>query len=137
MNKELENILTAKQINPTAVRLLVLEFLLKQQAAIGLSDLEIEFERADRTTLYRTLKTFEAKGLIHHVQDGTEAVKYAICKADCKNGNHQDMHLHFHCSKCNGLFCLPKVKIPDIKLPEGFQLQEINLVARGICNDCD
>ncbi len=35
MSNELENILIAKQINPTAMRLLVLDYLLKQKTAIG------------------------------------------------------------------------------------------------------
>lgn len=136
MSKELESILIAKQINPTAMRLLVLEFLLKQKAAISLSDLEKEFERSDRTTLYRTLKTFEEKGMIHNIKDGTEAVKYAVCEAECKEGIHYDMHLHFYCTKCKELFCLPNTQIPEIALPKKFQLQEVSLVARGICNNC-
>jgi len=61
MSKELENILIAKQINPTAMRLLVLEYLLKQKTAISLSDLEKEFERSDRTTLYRLLKPLKKR----------------------------------------------------------------------------
>ncbi|HEY8659435.1 MAG TPA: transcriptional repressor [Hanamia sp.] len=136
MSKELESILIAKQINPTAMRLLVLEFLLKQKAAISLSDLEKEFERSDRTTLYRTLKTFEEKGMIHDIKDGTESIKYAICEADCKDGVHHDMHLHFYCTKCKELFCLPKAEIPEIILPPKFQLEEVSLVARGICSNC-
>jgi Fur family ferric uptake transcriptional regulator len=136
MSKELESILIAKQINPTAMRLLVLEFLLKQKTAISLSDLEKEFERSDRTTLYRTLKTFEEKGMIHDIKDGTEAVKYAICEADCKEGVHHDMHLHFYCTICKELFCLPKAQIPAIVLPDKFQLQEVSLVARGVCSNC-
>lgn len=136
MNKELENMLIAKQISPTAMRLLVLEFLLKQKAAISLADLEKEFERSDRTTLYRTLKTFEEKGLIHDINDGTQSIKYAICKADCKDGVHHDMHLHFYCTKCKELFCLPKAEIPEIILPDKFQLEEVSLVVRGICNNC-
>jgi Fur family ferric uptake transcriptional regulator len=136
MSKELENILIAKQVNPTAMRLLVLEFLLKQKAAISLSGLETEFEHSDRTTLYRTLKTFEEKGLIHNINDGLESTKYAICEADCKDGVHHDMHLHFYCTKCKELFCLPKTQIPQIVLPAKFQLQEFSLVARGICNNC-
>jgi len=135
MSKELESILIAKQINPTAMRLLVLEFLLKQKVAISLSDLEKEFERSDRTTLYRTLKTFEEKGMIHDIKDGTESIKYAICEADCKDGVHHDMHLHFYCTKCKELFCLPKAEIPEIILPAKFQLEEVSLVARGICNN--
>ena len=61
MSKELENILIAKQINPTAMRLLVFEYLLKQKIAISLSNLEKEFERSDRTTLYKTLKTLKKR----------------------------------------------------------------------------
>lgn len=136
MSKELENILIAKQVNPTAMRLLVLEFLLKQKTAISLSDLETEFERSDRTTLYRTLKTFEEKGIIHNINDGFEPVKYAICEADCKGGIHHDMHLHFYCTICKELFCLPNAQIPEIVLPDKFQLQEFSLVARGVCNSC-
>lgn len=136
MSKELENILIAKQISPTAMRLLVLDYLLKQKAAIGLSDLEQEFERSDRVTLYRTLKTFEEKGLVHNIKDGSEAVKYALCQGGCEAGIHNDLHLHFYCTVCKKLFCLPKTHIPEVKLPEGFQLQELSLVARGVCGVC-
>lgn len=136
MSKELESILIAKQINPTGIRLVVLEFLLKQKTAINLSDLETEFEHSDRTTLYRTLKTFEEKALIHDINDGSGSIKYAICQADCKDGIHHDMHLHFYCTICNELFCLPKAQIPEIVLPDKFKLQEFSLVARGICNSC-
>lgn len=136
MSKQLETILIAKQINPTAMRLLVLKFLLKQSTAISLSDLEKEVERSDRTTLYRTLKTFEEKGMIHDINDGTEAVKYALCEAACKDGVHHDLHLHFYCTNCKELFCLPKTQIPGIFLPDKFQLQELSMVARGISNNC-
>lgn len=137
MNNELENILIAKQITPTAMRLLVLEFLLNQKSAISLSTLEENFKHSDRVTLYRTLKTFEDKGVIHNIKDGMEAVKYAICVNDCKEGVHFDLHLHFYCTVCKELFCLPKSKLPEVSLPENFQLSEISLVAKGICNLCN
>ncbi len=136
MSKELENVLIAKQVNPTAVRLLVLGYLLKQKAAISLSDLETALHRADRVTLYRTLKTFEEKGVIHTIKDGTEVTKYALCQDECNNGHHSDMHIHFYCTNCKELYCLPKVQIPKLNLPNNFTLQEMSLVARGICNNC-
>lgn len=136
MSKELEDILIAKQIKPTAMRLLVLEYLLKQKVAISLRDLEIEFENSDRVTLYRTLITLDEKGIIHTIRDGTEVTKYALCQNECGNGFHSDMHIHFYCTNCKELYCLPKVQIPDIRLPEKFDLREMNLVARGICNNC-
>ena len=77
MNEEIESILIEKDISPTAMRILVLEYLQKQSAAISLQDLERDFQHSDRITLYRTLKTFEEKGLIHSINDGTDATKYA------------------------------------------------------------
>lgn len=80
MSKEVENMLIAKQITPTPMREMVLEFILKQNTAISLSDLEKEFQHSDRTTLYRTLKTFEEWGMIHNIKGGIEASKYAYAK---------------------------------------------------------
>ena len=136
MTKELENILISKQVTPTAVRLLVLEFLLKQTVAISLSHLEKHFQYSDRTTLYRTLKTFEENGLIHQINDGSEGAKYALCEADCRVGEHRDLHVHFYCNNCKELVCLPITQIPQINLPPLYQLQEASLVVRGICDRC-
>ncbi len=100
MEKELESILITKQINPTAMRLLVLEYVLKQKASISLSDLEKEFERSNRTTLYRTLKTFEEMGMIHNIKDGAEAVidaasAFVLFKDKDKDINVKSSFLHF------------------------------------------
>jgi Fur family ferric uptake transcriptional regulator len=136
MNEEIENALQEKDISPTAMRILVLEYLQKQSSAISLQDLEKYFKHSDRTTLYRTLKTFVEKGLIHSISDGTEATKYALCADTCKAGSHYDLHLHFYCYSCNQTFCLPKHQVPDISLPKSFMLKELNLMAKGFCGSC-
>lgn len=136
MNLELETLLTDKEISPTAMRLLVLEYLLNQSSAISLKGLEDEFQHSERTTLYRTLKTFEDKGLIHPIKDGSGSTKYALCSSNCKQGDHHDLHVHFYCNNCKETFCLPSYKIPNILLPENFQLEELSLNARGICDKC-
>lgn len=136
MNKALESLLSAKKISPTAMRLLVLEYLLEQSSAVSLQDLENHFQRADRITLYRTLKTFEEKGLVHSINSGTEAVKYALCSDACQNGAHYDLHLHFHCTRCGHTFCLPKTRMPEVNLPDKFMVEELSLVAKGICDQC-
>ena len=136
MNKELENTLLAKDINPTAMRLLVLEYLLKQSAAVSLQDLEAGFHHADRITLYRTLKTFEQKGLVQEIKDGTVAAKYALCTDACKDGVHYDLHLHFYCTRCQETYCLPKTRVPEVVLPNRFTMEELNLTAKGVCDRC-
>ncbi|MDX5480367.1 MAG: transcriptional repressor [Hymenobacteraceae bacterium] len=136
MLRNLDNTLQQKGIKPTAMRLLVLEYLLKQEAAVSLNDLEAAFHRADRITLYRTLKTFEEKGLVHSIADGSGSVKYAMCADSCGAQEHHDLHVHFHCSRCGETYCLPKSRIPEIPLPENFKQEEISLVMKGTCANC-
>ena len=117
------------------MRLLVLEILTARKTAISLNELEAAFEKADRITLYRTLKTFQEKGVVHSIEDGTGSTKYALCEEGCECAP-EDLHVHFHCSSCQKTFCLPKVGIPAFQLPARFELEEVNLVAKGICADC-
>ncbi len=136
MNSPLENMLIAKNISPTPMRVLVLEYILNHTTEVSLHNLEKSFEYAERTTLYRTLKTFEENGLIHNIKDGTEATKYAMCDVECKPGEHYDMHIHFYCTNCKELLCLSKDDMPEIRLPANYQMQEVSLVVRGFCAAC-
>jgi len=133
--KEIENKLKNKNIKPTAMRELVLKVLSEQKAAIGLADLEQVFEKADKVTLYRTLKTFEENKLIHSIDDGTGSVKYALCKETCQC-HPEDLHVHFLCTKCKQTFCLTDIPVPAINLPVDFTLENINMVVKGICMNC-
>ena len=81
--KENETKLENRNIKPTAMRELVLKVLSEQTTAISLADLEQAFEKADKVTLYRTIKTFEEKKLIHSIDDGSVSVKYALCRETC------------------------------------------------------
>jgi Fur family ferric uptake transcriptional regulator len=136
MKIQVEQKLVDKKINPTAMRILVLELLLQQSSAISLSDIEKGLETADRITIYRTLKTFEQNGLIHIIEDGTGTPKYALCVEECDTHEHHDTHVHFYCNSCKETFCLPDHKIPNIQLPSGFTSAEMNLIVKGICEKC-
>ena len=125
-----------KGVRPTAMRLLVFQFLARSKAAKTLSDIENAFAKADRTTLYRTLKTFEDKAIVHQIDDGTGMTKYALCEEGCNCELERDLHLHFHCGNCGETVCLTEQKIPHINLPEGFVAEDANLVLKGICNKC-
>lgn len=132
----LEARLQGRNIKPTATRLLVLRVLAGQYSAISLSELERKFEKSDRVTLYRTLKTFQEKGLVHSVDDGTGSPKYALCEEGCECDIERDLHVHFHCRICGETFCLPKYKIPEISLPGAFVGEEASLVVKGVCGAC-
>jgi Fur family ferric uptake transcriptional regulator len=115
--KKIEYFLIQKQVKPTVMRLLVYKFLEKQFVATSLTDIELAFDKAERTTLYRTLKTFEKNGLVHKIDDGSGIAKFALCEEQCNCELETDLHLHFHCTNCNETQCLTEQKIPHINLP--------------------
>tara|TARA_R110002050_G_scaffold131799_3_gene253686 strand:+ start:3585 stop:4001 length:417 start_codon:yes stop_codon:yes gene_type:complete len=135
--ENLEKILEANNVKPTAMRLLVLQFLLNKKVAVSLTNIEEYFDNSDRTTLYRTLKTFVKNGVAHQIDDGTGIKKYAVCEENCNCEMDTDLHLHFHCTNCNETVCLTEHKIPHINLPEGFEAENVNLVVKGICDKCN
>ncbi|CAM1340486.1 Fur family transcriptional regulator [Tenacibaculum amylolyticum] len=134
--EEIEEFLKMKKIRVTPMRLLTYKFLSEKERAVALSDIENTFETADRTTLYRTIKTFENKKIVHQIDDGTGIIKYALCKQGCNCEVATDLHLHFHCKNCSETICLSDYKIPQINIPDGFISENVNLVVKGICNKC-
>ncbi|MEX0361058.1 MAG: Fur family transcriptional regulator [Allomuricauda sp.] len=128
--------LEKKGVRPTSMRLLVFQHLSISKAARTLTDIENALERADRTTIFRTLKTFEQKGIVHQIDDGSGITKYALCEEGCNCELEQDLHLHFHCNNCTETVCLTEYKIPYINLPHGYVAESANLVLKGFCNKC-
>jgi len=136
-NIEVTTLLESKNIRATAIRILVLQFFLNQHKAISLNNLEEKFHFSDRTTLYRTLKTFAEKGVIHQINDGTSSVKYALCDTACNSQKHIDIHPHFYCEKCKETTCVNSVSIPEIQLIEHFKINSTELIIKGLCNVCN
>jgi Fur family ferric uptake transcriptional regulator len=139
---EIEKRLNDNGVRPTAMRILIYKYMAEKQVAVALTDIEHAFPPrragagADRTTLYRTLKTFEENGIVHQIDDGTNISKYALCEPGCNCELEQDLHLHFHCSNCDETVCLTEQKIPHINLPDGYIAEDANLVLKGICEKC-
>jgi Fur family ferric uptake transcriptional regulator len=118
------------------MRLVVLDFLLQQSAALSLTDLELRMDKTDRVTLYRTIRTFEEHGLVHRIEDGTNISKFALCAPGCDGEGHHDQHIHFYCTRCNETHCLPTY-IPEVVLPPAYLIKETELTVRGICANCN
>ena len=135
MNDNSDKKLETRNIKPTAMRELVLKVLSEQKAAISLADLEQKFDKVDKVTLYRTLKTFEENKLIHSIDDGTGSIKYALCRETCQC-HPEDLHVHFFCTKCKQTYCLNDIPVPSVNLPVYFTLENINMVVKGICSNC-
>jgi len=130
-----ESRLISKKITPTPMRVLILQYLMGQDRAVSLQSIEREFVRADKSTLYRTLKTFEKNKLVHSIDDGTKQLKYALCLESCECLTN-DLHYHFHCTVCENTFCLTDQNIPQIELPKNFSMEQANMVIKGRCAAC-
>ena len=135
MNDNSDKKLEIRNIKPTAMRQLVLQVLAEQKTAISLPELEQKFDKVDKVTLYRTLKTFEENKLIHSIDDGTGSIKYALCRETCQC-HPEDLHVHFFCTKCKQTYCLNDIPVPSVNLPVYFTLENINMVVKGICSNC-
>jgi Fur family ferric uptake transcriptional regulator len=134
-DQELGEILVQHELKQTTKRKNVLGLFYQQNHALSSKMIEHHFKSFDRVTLYRLLNSFEEKGLIHKVVNDNGEIFYAKCNS-CKHHNHQDDHIHFHCSKCEKIYCLEDINHSDINVPTGFKLRSINLAVYGICSVC-
>lgn len=124
------------KLRSTPSRAAILDAFLTHNYALSHSDLEKEVPaNFDRVTVYRTLKTFLDRGLIHKVLDDEGGMKYALCNEACTSAHHHHDHVHFKCIQCGQTNCL-QVEIPEIKLPKGYQAGDVNLLIQGVCGNC-
>ncbi|GAB2779568.1 transcriptional repressor [Rhabdobacter roseus] len=123
-------------LRTTTCRTEVLGTFLNKEVALSHGDLEGALgDQFDRVTIYRTLKTFLEKGIIHKVLDD-EGVRYALCKDRCTEHDHHHDHIHFKCTNCGQTNCLENVHIPAVQLPDGYRANELNLLIQGRCPEC-
>jgi len=131
-----DRLLKTFKMRSTPSRQEILQLFLKSDYALSHGDIEKEISNSlDRVTVYRTLKTFLDKGLIHKVLDDEGSLKYALCNEACTDADHHHDHVHFKCTKCGQTNCL-EVEIPNVKLPKGYEAYEVNLLIQGICERC-
>ena len=136
MNTQSDQLLKDFRLRTTASRQAILHLFLQKDYALSHGDIEKEIDNTlDRVTVYRTLKTFLDKGLIHKVLDDEGSLKYALCNDACTIKDHHHDHVHFKCIKCGLTNCLD-IEVPAIKLPKGYKPKEINLLIQGICVSC-
>lgn len=138
LTETIQRLLRNQGLRKTIIREEVLSLFLSEDRALSHGEVEELFNgKFDRVTIYRTLKTFEDKGLIHRVIDDGAVVKYASCAADCDEHEHHDNHVHFKCSQCSQTFCLHDLPIEEFSLPKGFIAEDYQLLITGVCKQCN
>lgn len=133
-----ETLIRGAGLKATQARIRVLATL--QATALPLSHGEMEAllvgnaDRAiDRVTLYRVLDALVACGLVLKAVDARGVFRFSASAAHRQHENH----LHFRCTDCGGVFCLPGTPPAPPALPSGFRLSAMTCDIRGVCSSCD
>ncbi len=135
-------LLEAAGIKPTANRVLVLRALIAARSPMSLVELETELQTVDRSSILRVLTLFLEQKMLHKIEDGRGIEKYEICHGCCGAAGHGhsdasgDQHPHFYCERCNRVFCFEQLSIPEMPLPDAFEVTSVNFMFKGICPDC-
>lgn len=138
MNEEFTNLLDKHHLKKTSPRISVLSILKSRNVATSQPELEqIIGKEIDRVTLYRTLTTFEEKGIIHKVLDLNGTSNYALSSSSKSNNQLHDEHVHFNCTVCLNVYCLDQLHVPKLSMPQGFSSQNVNVIVYGICYSCN
>lgn len=124
-------ILSRKGIRATAHRMEILDILINSSVALSEKQIRDKLKKQiDRATIYRALKTFTVKEIIHPVFTENDTTKFLIKK-------EPEEHIHFKCRVCNQVICLPEIQLGNIILPEGFEKDTVNFVVTGTCKNCN
>ena len=133
---ECEALLASHGIKPTANRIVVAKTLAAAERPMSLTELEYKILSIDKSGVFRALTLFREHHLVHVIEDGGDGVRYELCHSHDGHAEDDDQHVHFYCERCHRTFCLTDMPIPTVSLPAGYELHDINYMAKGLCPEC-
>ena len=132
--KSATDILKQHEQRITNGRVALLELLMESPKAFPFSELEQQLSvPIDRVTIYRTLQTFEAIGLITRMVDHKGTCVYMINLEEHKN---LSVHPHLYCTACDEIVCLPGLPEEYLAKLEKYEIEEIYFLMQGKCREC-
>lgn len=128
-------LLEEHNVRPTANRIIVAGALAKAGMPMSLAELETEIDSIDKSNIFRALISFKDNHLVHAIEDGSNGVRYELCKSH-DHDHDEDLHVHFHCEICGKTFCFEDIPVPKVDVPKGYQPISTNYIIKGICPSC-
>ncbi|MDT8719108.1 transcriptional repressor [Clostridium sp. 19966] len=129
------NLLKEKNIKITSARKVILNILEEADEAVSA---EYVYEKCTEigdninlSTVYRTLETFEEKGIVKKFNLGDDRYSYSISHDEHKHIVECNM-----CHKCVEVECPIQVFEEIIKNKTGFTIMEHDFHIKGICKQC-
>lgn len=130
-----QQILESAGIRPTPNRVIVLNQLIDSECPLGLAELEQAIDTLDKSSIFRVLNLFLSSHIVHAVEDGRGYTKYELCHSGSDHSD-DDQHPHFYCRVCQRTICLHDIEIPPFSLSDGYKLESVNFMLKGVCPDC-
>jgi Fur family transcriptional regulator, ferric uptake regulator len=129
-------LLDATRGRPTAGRLVVLETLLLSPRALSHHEIEEAIARRgieiDRVTVYRVLDWLVERGLAHRI-----SAEDRVWRFNAVGQHHPADHAHFHCTRCQQVFCLEGPQsATKVALPAGYLPERTEIIVHGHCPRC-
>ena len=136
MNQEsCVQLLAGHGVRPTSNRIVVVRALATSAHPLTLSEMEQRILSIDKSGIFRALTLFREHHLVHTIDDGNGALRYELCHSH--NGDEDDdLHVHFFCERCQRVFCLDGVPVPQVAVPPGFAASSASHIVKGLCPEC-
>lgn len=132
--KTTADILLSKGIRPSPQRLAVYEALAGRRdhpsADVLFRELRLKMPTMSKTTVLNTMRLLQSVGLVRDVRCEEGELRF--------DGN-AEFHAHFKCRECGVLVDIPvdvDRKNPFVALPEGFVVDDEQLIYYGLCDKC-
>lgn len=111
----------------TKKRQAILDVLRKQKKALSAAEIHSMVPNVDLATVYRNLEYFTNEKLIKKLQLGSQEARFEF---------QHEPHHHAVCIECERVihFTAPDHKIKKLLGITDFQVDEIEVTVRGICN---
>lgn len=122
-------------IKPTSNRIVVAKALAEAEHPASIADLERRILTIDKSGIFRSLMLFRDHHLVHALEDGEGGVKYELCHSH-DDEEDDDQHVHFYCERCHEIYCLYDMPVPQVEVPEGYEVRSVNYLIKGLCPKC-
>ena len=131
----MEHLLEEHGVKATPNRLLVARALASAGRPLSLMELEAQLETIDKSAIFRTLGAFKDAHLVHVLEDSGEGVRYELCHSH-HHDHDDDIHVHFYCTRCHRTYCLEDTPVPPVQVPEGYEVESVSYLLKGVCPEC-
>jgi Fur family ferric uptake transcriptional regulator len=135
VKRKIESLLNSTNLRQTSPRIAVLSVLLSARKPRTAGQIAADLAPAgpDKVTIYRTLESFLAAGLVHKVFLQGRTWHFELAR----NCTETQCHPHFTCTSCGDMHCLTEISLPMAKsAPKGFVIGRQRVQLEGLCPKC-